>query len=110
MDKHPTTPPRGLQEPKRCAFGRGRVGRASDRYDERVDGVIDALGFDPDATIREALTATAHPERKIFFCFGIRQLIVKDFVNHGFIWNSEIWDYSDLNLACSLVRSSMHST
>ena len=70
-------------------------GRTSDRYDERVDGVIDALGFDPDATIREALTATAHPERKIFFCFGIRQLIVKDFVNHGFIRNSKIWDYSD---------------
>jgi hypothetical protein len=30
-------------------------------------------------------------------------LIVKDFVNHGFTWNSKIRDYCDLNLACSLV-------
>src|SRR6267154_4671144 len=85
-------------------------GCVSDGYDERVNRVIDALGFDPNTMIREALATTAHPERKIFFGFGVRQLVVKESVNHRFTRNSKIRDYSDLNLACFLVGANMHST
>lgn len=57
-----------------------------------MEGVVDAFGFNPDSAIGKALTVGALPERKIFFGFGIWQLVVKDLVNYGFAWNPKIRD------------------
>ena len=52
-----------------CGTGLGHL--ASDRDDQRLDGVTQSTGFDPHRTGAPDGTRGATPERKVFYSLGV---------------------------------------